>query len=46
MTEVLRTRLSTLCAVAPHLNAVSDEVSEIVAKVEKTLDGRAEHRHQ
>jgi hypothetical protein len=37
MTEVLRTRLSTLRAVAPHLNAVSDEVSEIVAKVERTL---------
>jgi hypothetical protein len=37
MTDVLRTRLSTLRAVAPRLNAVSDEVSEIVAKVEKTL---------
>jgi hypothetical protein len=37
MSDVLRTRLSTLRAVAPRLNAVSDEVSEIVAKVEKTL---------
>ena len=37
MTDVLKTRLSTLRAVAPRLNAVSDEVSEIVAKVEKTL---------
>ena len=37
MTEVLRTRLSTLRAVAPRLNAVSDEVSEIVGKIEKTL---------
>src|SRR5271165_1685892 len=37
MTDQLKKRLDTLRALAPRLNAVTDETSKIVSAVEKTL---------